>query len=273
MTLFNYLSGVVAFLYGAAGWFSFRYYKNMDDFSDRLAVRWLAGGIVVEGITLAARWVTEGTAPLTTLDGIFLTFSFSLAAALLTGRLKAPVAVLTSLFLPFIFFLSLAAFGAGLSGRPIMDARLMTPGLASHIFLTFLGFSYFTMGFGVAVAFWMQEGQLKHHQLKSWSYHLPALEILDSLTVFYIALGFLFWLWGLALGSVQAFQVWNRLPFADPKILGSFLVLLIYASFFLLRWGLRVRGKKSMTLVMVGYFLALFTFVGVRVFMTTQHNF
>ncbi|HUO57439.1 MAG TPA: cytochrome c biogenesis protein CcsA [bacterium] len=273
MTLFNGLSGTIALLCGFGCWHSFRYYKNLDDLSDKLAIRWLTAGFLVEGIALGSRWITEGAAPLTTLDGIFLTLSFSLAAALLTGRLKTPVAVLTSLFLPFIFFLSLVAFGASLGEKPIMDIRLMTPGLASHIFLTFLGFSYFTMGFGVAVAFWVQEGQLKHHQLKSWSYHLPALEILDNLTVFYIALGFLFWLGGFALGSVQAFQVWNRLPYSDPKILGSFLVLVIYAVFFLLRWGLRMRGKKSMTLVMAGYFLALFTFVGVRVFMTTQHNF
>jgi HemX protein len=149
----------------------------------------------------------------------------------------------------------------------------MSSGMACHIFLTFLGFSHFTLGFGVAVAFWIQEGQLKQRQMKSWSYRLPALEILDSLTVFYIALGFLFWLGGLGLGAVQAFLVWNRLPMDDPKILGSFLVLIIYACFFLLRWGLKIRGKKSMTLVMAGYFLALFTFVGVRVFLTTQHLF
>jgi len=60
---------------------------------------------------------------------------------------------------------------------------------------------------------------LKQHRIKSWSYRLPALEILDGLTVFYIALGFLFWLAGLSLGAVQAFQVWNHLPLEDPKIL------------------------------------------------------
>jgi hypothetical protein len=32
-----------------------------------------------------------------------------------------------------------------------------------------------------------------------------------------------------------------------------------------------MRGKRTMTLVMVGYFLALFTFLGVRFFLTTQH--
>jgi ABC-type transport system involved in cytochrome c biogenesis permease subunit len=75
------------------------------------------------------------------------------------------------------------------------------------------------------------------------------------------------------LGAREAFLVWHRLPLDDPKILGSFLVLLIYTAFFLLRWGLGLRGRRTMVLVMVGYFLALFTFVGVRVFLTTRHPF
>ena len=154
-----------------------------------------------------------------------------------------------------------------------MDPHLMTWGMSSHIFLTFLGFSNFTIGFGVGVVFWIQEGQLKQHQVKGWGYRLPSLEILDGLTVFHLGLGFVFWGMGLVLGTTEAYQVWNGFPILDPKILGSILVLVIYALFFVLRWVFGMRGKKTMTLVMVGYFLALFTFLGVRIFLTTQHQF
>jgi ABC-type transport system involved in cytochrome c biogenesis permease subunit len=99
------------------------------------------------------------------------------------------------------------------------------------------------------------------------------LDVLDRLTLFYTILGFFSWAGGLSLGVFQAFQLWNRLPLDDPKILGSFLVLVIYGFFFLARWGLRMRGRKTMILVMAGYFLALFTFVGVRLFMTSKHVF
>ena len=273
MILFTGFLAVIAFGYALSCWNSFRYYKNLDDSADALAVRWFTICFFLQGVVLAGKWLGDGVAPLVTLPGILSVLSFCLAFSLLVGRHKTPVAVLNSLFLPFIFFLSLVALSASFGATALMDGRLMTTSLACHIFLTFLGFSCFTLGFGVAVAFWIQEGQLKQRQMKSWSYRLPALEILDGLTVFYIGLGFLFWMAGLGLGAVQAFQVWNRIPFDDPKILGSFLVLIIYACFFLLRWGLSVRGRKSMALVMAGYFLALFTFVGVRIFLTTQHQF
>lgn len=274
MTLSNWLFTATVFCYALGCFYSFRYYRNLEESSDRSAIRWLGAGFLVQCVSFVGKWVGDGYAPLATLEGILLALSLSLTLALLTGRIKTPVAVLTSLFLPFIFCLSLLTLLAGLKGMPLMDSRLMTTGLACHILLTFLGFAHFTLGFGVGIAFWIQEGQLKQHRIKSWSFRLPALETLDRLTVYYIGLGFLFWLGGLGLGTYQAFEVWNRLPLSDPKILGSLLVLIIYACFFLLRWGLKMRGRKTMALVMAGYFLALFTFVGIRIFLiTTQHAF
>jgi HemX protein len=271
MTILAWLLAAASIFYALSCWNSFRYYQNLDPSRDRAAVKWLGAGLSAQMISLFGQWIHDGFAPLITLDGILLAFSFSLALILFIGRLKTPVPVLTSLFIPFIFFVSLMSFLFSFKNAPLMDSHLMTFGMTSHIFLIFLGFSSFTMGFGVGVAFWIQEGQLKQHQVKNWSYRLPALELLESLTVFYIGLGLLFWSGGLALGLIQAYQVWGHVPFFDPKIFGSFMVLVIYSVFFLLRWGFRVRGKRTMFLVMAGYFLALFTFLGI--FLTTHNAF
>jgi HemX protein len=259
--------------YGLGSWHAFRFYQTQDPQFDRDAARWLLGGLVLQGMVLLLQGCAEGVPPLVSMDGILSALCFSLTAALLLGRLKTPVAVLTSLFAPLLFLLSLSALTTGLHPAPLMDKTLMTPRLASHIFLTFLGFSHFTLGFGVGMAYWVQEGQLKRHRLGGWSLGLPSLEALDRLTVFTIGWGSFFWLGGLGLGTLEAYEVWKRLPWTDPKILGSFLVLVIYGLFFLLRWVLRMRGRRSMVLVMVGYLLALFTFVGVRVLMNAPHGF
>lgn len=273
MVFINLIFALTAICYAVSCWYAFRDYQNQESSFDFAAIRWLKGGLFLQACSLAAQWAWSGHAPVFSADGILATLAFSLALSLLLGRLKTPVPVLTSFFVPFIFLLSLLGFIAGFHSGPLMEDRWMTLSMASHIFLIFLGFSCFTFGFGVGTAFWVQEGQLKRHLVTSWSYRLPALEALDQLTAFYIGLGFLFWLLGLGVGAVQAFQVWQALPLADPKILGSFLVLVIYAFFFVLRWGFKMRGRKTMVLVMAGYFLALFTFVGVRIFLTTQHAF
>jgi ABC-type transport system involved in cytochrome c biogenesis permease subunit len=175
--------------------------------------------------------------------------------------------------MPLVFFLALMGFSVQFKDSVFPNPSLMTIWMAFHIFSIFLGFACFTLGFGVGLAFWIQEGQLKRHQVKAWSFRLPSLELLDRLTVFFIGWGFLFWAVGLVLGTYQAFLVWHKLPLGDPKILGAFLVLIIYAGFFLARWGFKIRGRKTMVWVIGGYFLALFTFVGVQVFLQTQHLF
>jgi ABC-type uncharacterized transport system permease subunit len=166
------------FIYGIGCWFSFRYYKTLESFNDQKAFQWLLIGFLSQAVTLGSQWVATGFAPLDRIDGILMILSFSLAATLIFGRVKASVPILVSLFLPFIFLLSFLASAACVKSVPFMDASLMTKGMIAHILLTFFGFSNFTVGFGVGVAFWVQEGQLKQHQIKSWSYGLPALEIL-----------------------------------------------------------------------------------------------
>jgi len=270
--LFDWILMAATLLYGMACWNALRYYRTLEPASDGSAVRGLGAAFVLHSFLLGGRWFLEGQGPLVSLDGVLLSLAFSLTVALLVGRLVSPVPVLTSLFSPFILLLVLLALSAG-SGEPSAAAPSMNGALIVHILLTFLGFAHFTLGFGVGVAFWVQEGQLKNHRVGAFGYRLPALETLDGLTSFYTGLGLLFWAGGLLLGAREAILVWDRLPVSDPKILGSFLVLLIYTFFFILRWGFRMRGRKTMGLVLIGYFLALFTFVGVRVFLTTQHSF
>jgi ABC-type transport system involved in cytochrome c biogenesis permease subunit len=258
---------------GRAAWTSLRYYRSLEEGHDQTAGKWLSAALLSQGVLIAVQWIQTGYPPLLTLSGILLVITFSLGAVLWMGRLKSTVPLLTSLFLPLVFFLALMGFAVQFRDSVFPNPSLMTIWMAFHIFSIFLGFACFTLGFGVGLAFWIQEGQLKRHQIKAWSFRLPPLELLDRLTVFFIGWGFLFWGTGLVLGVYQAFLVWHQLPLGDPKILGAFLVLLIYAGFFLARWGFKIRGRKTMVLVMLGYFLALFTFVGVQVFLQTQHLF
>lgn len=267
------LSAASVFLLGLAAWASQRYYRTLEENHDQKAGTWLLGALIAQTALIAVYWFQTGYPPLLTLSGILLAVAFCLGFVLWMGRIKASVPLLTSLFLPLVFALALLGFGISFKDSAFPNPSLMTLCMACHIFSIFLGFASFTLGFGVGVAFWIQEGQLRRHQIKVWSFRLPPLELLDRLTVFFIGWGFLFWLIGLVLGTYQAFLVWNRLPLGDPKILGAFLVLLIYAGFFLARWGFKIRGRKTMALVMAGYLLALFTFVGVQVFLQTQHLF
>ncbi len=264
------LAGAVL-AYGMGCAQSLRYLADFDPALERSASRYLGWGIGFQVLFLAFSWILEGYAPVTNLCEILAVLAFCLGTALALGRLRSPVPLLSSLFLPFLFILCALSLIAGLQFKGPMSVLLTDPLIAIHIFLTLLGYAFFTLGFGVGITYWLQESQIKRHQMKKWASLLPALDLLDGLTVFYTGWGFVFWTAGLGLGILQAVKVWGGIPWSDPKILGSFSVLVIYTAFFLCRWGLSMRGKKTMVLFLVGYFLALFTFLGVQVFLNSRH--
>lgn len=267
----NFILGLAVLAYAWGTYQVFRYLIDFDPALEASAFRSLRWGIGFQLFFLGALGFLEGYAPVTNLPEILSVLAFSLGLALWVGRFRVPAPLLSVLFLPFIFLLSALAFASQWKGSGPMSALLTQPIIAIHIFLSLLGYCFFTLGFGVGVTYWLQESQIKRHRIQKWANHLPALELLDGLTVFYTGWGFAFWSAGLLLGLFQAVKVWGGIPCSDPKILGSFSVLLIYAAFFLGRWGLGMRGKKTMILVLAGYFLALFTFVGVQVFLNSRH--
>ncbi|HVM32692.1 MAG TPA: cytochrome c biogenesis protein CcsA [bacterium] len=265
------LLGLAVAAYGLGAAQAFRYLAYLDPALEASAFRWLTWGIGLQAVFLAALGGSQGYTPVTNLSEILSVLAFSLGVALALGRSKVSAPLLSVLFLPFIFLLSVFSLVAAAKGQGPMSSLLTEPLIALHIFLTLLGYSFFTLGFGVGVTYWLQESQIKRHQLRKWANHLPALDSLEGLTVFFTGWGFLLWAAGLFMGIFQALKVWGGIPCSDPKILGSFSVLLIYAAFFLGRWGLGLRGKKTMVLVLAGYFLALFTFLGVQVFLNSRH--
>jgi ABC-type transport system involved in cytochrome c biogenesis permease subunit len=267
----NFILAGAVLAYGSGCYQALRYLIDFDPALEKSAFRRLTWGIGFQFLFLALLWIFEGYAPVTNLCEILAVLAFCLGSALGLGRLRSPVPLLSSLFLPFLFLLSFLALVAGLKWEGPMSILLTNPMISTHIFLTLLGYSFFTLGFGVGITYWLQESQIKRHQMKKWANLLPALDLLDGLTVFYTGWGFVFWTAGLGLGIIQAVKVWGGIPWLDPKILGSFSVLAIYAAFFLCRWGLSMRGKKTMVLILAGYFLALFTFVGVQVFLNSRH--
>jgi ABC-type uncharacterized transport system permease subunit len=267
----NVILGLAVLAYAWGTYQVFRYLIDFDPAFEVSAFRALRWGIGFQFAFLLLVGISEGYAPVTNLPEILAVLAFSLSLALIVGRFKTSAPLLSALFLPFIFLLSALALAAELKGDAPMSLLMTQPLIAIHIFLSLLGYCFFTLGFGVGMTYWLQESQIKRHRIKKWANHLPALELLDSLTVFYTGWGFVFWSAGLLLGLFQALKVWGGIPCSDPKILGSLSVLVIYAAFFLGRWGLGMRGKKTMILVLAGYFLALFTFVGVQVFLNSRH--
>jgi ABC-type transport system involved in cytochrome c biogenesis permease subunit len=133
-----------------------------------------------------------------------------------------------------------------------------------HVALPMAGYALFTASAGVAIAWFIEERQLKTLHL-GISYELPALETLERLAMRLAAWGLL----GLSIGLCAGF-FGNREQFVvhlgtDPKVAMSLLTWLFYAACLLLRQG-GLRGRRFAGLLLLGFLGLFFSYYLVNVF-------
>lgn len=139
--------------------------------------------------------------------------------------------------------------------------------LPIHIAFAFLGEAAFVVAGIVAVVFLIQERRLKSkktklHKVGTGLNKLPALEILDNVSVRLIQLGFPFMAIGLVAGAVYSHEVsgaywkWNLLNIV------SVLVLVLFALLLHFRITIGWRGRKAAVLTLTGVVATLLALVG-----------
>lgn len=154
---------------------------------------------------------------------------------------------------PVVFFLTFAsAFGS----QPFVFASpmLRNSWTIVHIVLIFTGYAGLFLSFGASLLYLVQERRLKSKQPSTFVGRLPALQTIDEIGYRALLLGFPFMTFGLIAGSVLAENKYGSMFFADPKVLLSIIMWLVYMLLLYTRWSSGWRGRKAA-------YLAAFAFI------------
>lgn len=165
--------------------------------------------------------------------------------------------ILGAFVLPLGTMAAAAAAFASMAVTP--QPKLTGPLFPLHVITTYLGFAGFAAAFGVALAYLVQERQLRSRHPTSLAFVLPPLGRLDGLTGRLLAwstgaLGA-----GIATGllfSRQAAETWWT---GDPKVEATLFAGVLYATALALRaagW----RGRRTAWLAIAGFVAVLITF-------------
>ncbi len=133
--------------------------------------------------------------------------------------------------------------------------------LPIHIATLMLGYALFTLAFGAAVLYLVQERRLKNKQLGSVGQRLPPLDALDKAELRFLLFGFPFLTIGILAGTVFARSAEvgsdvSRLPALFRAILG-YLTWLIFALVLLLRVVAGWRGRRAAYGIIAGFVVAM----------------
>jgi cytochrome c-type biogenesis protein CcsB len=148
--------------------------------------------------------------------------------------------------------------------KPLMPA-LKSNWLLFHVLTCFLGYAAFTLGFGVAILYLVNERRPRPT--------LPSLPELDRLIYQATIIGFLLLTLGILTGAVWAETAWGRYWSWDPKETWSLITWLLYATLLHARLVKGWQGRRIAWLAVLGFAAVLFTYFGVSFLLPGLHSY
>jgi ABC-type transport system involved in cytochrome c biogenesis permease subunit len=163
---------------------------------------------------------------------------------------------------------TLPTFGKADALMPGLNHNPMT----AHIGSIVAAFGCFALAFCTALLYMVQERRLKHKQLtKTRPGAMPLMEI-EKLASTFAAFGFSMLTLGLVLGVVWAFNRWKGDWYVDPIALATYAIWVVYAAYLYVRGVKGLRGRTNMYFLIIGFSLAAFTLLIVRLLLPGQHR-
>jgi cytochrome c-type biogenesis protein CcsB len=155
---------------------------------------------------------------------------------------------------------------------PTLPPALQSYWMAIHVPVVFISYAAFANAFAIGIAYLIQERQIKSKKPTDMMFRLPPLDDLDNLIYRVISLAFPVLTLGVLLGARWAYDAWGRYWGWDAKETWAFITWLVYAAYLHMRLVVGWRGRKTAYLSLAGFFLVLFTYVGVN-YLSDLHGF
>jgi ABC-type uncharacterized transport system permease subunit len=228
--------------------------------------RMARGGAVALGVAaivhvgyLVLTWVQTGLLPFADIEQAEASASLLVTIGYLVAMRRGRLEVLGAFVAP----ISLSFFlGAGLSRElgsvpPTVRSAL----LPLHVGANILGIAAFGLAFGVALAYVIQERLLRQKKVGGIFQRLPPLDVLDSLSFRFVAVGFVLLTLGIVTGSFFAARGAGFAALDAARIMGL-LAWVCFAAVVGLRLLAGWRGRRAAIGTMLGFACAVLVLVG-----------
>jgi ABC-type uncharacterized transport system permease subunit len=126
-----------------------------------------------------------------------------------------------------------------------------------HVALILIGYSALLFSFVASILYLIQETKLKSKSMGGFWSRLPPLATIDEIGYKSLVWGFPFMTLGLIAGSILAEARFGSRYFADPKILLSILMWVVYTVLLYTRWSAGWRGRRAAYLASFAFIAAM----------------
>ena len=237
------------------------------EFSLRASKALLVAGFLVHLAALIVRTVDTGHAPMANIyeSLIFCSWTITLVSIIVIFRyaerstelITVPIAITGLIF----------AFFKEVEGGPL-TMILRTRWFEIHVMSSFAAYALFTLAFSAALLFLIYKFRSIENEERE-----IILKNLQEVAARSIMWGFLLFSFSMFAGAIWGYLAWGAYWMWEPKIIWSFIVWFFYAgamhAYYVKEW----RGTGLCAATVVGFFIVLFTFLGVGLLMKSSHSF
>lgn len=220
-------------------------------------------GLLVHTAGLLERVFSTGHAPMASMYETLVFYSWTtvLVSVLVVYRYSERVTELVTL--PVSMLAIVYALVNEKPGGPL-TLILRTRWFETHVTASFAAYALFTLAFAGAIVYLvMRYKGSEGDELKKF----------QDIAGRSILWGFFFFSASMFAGAVWAYLAWGTYWLWEPKVLWSFIVWFYYAgamhAYFVKEW----RGAGLSIATVIGFFVVLFTYLGVSMLMKSSHSF
>ncbi len=223
----------------------------------------LFAGFITHTTALIIRTIQSGHAPMASMYEtlIFYSWTVTLISLIVIYRYSERLTELVTI--PMALCALIFSFFNEAPAKQL-TLILRTRWFETHVISSFAAYALFTLSFSSAV-FYLS------FKIKGQSEE--TLKTFQNITSRAIMWGFLFFSASMFAGAVWGYLAWGTYWMWEPKIIWSFIVWFFYAgamhAYYVKEW----RGTGLNVATVIGFFVVLFTYLGVGLLMKSSHNF
>ena len=236
----------------------------------------LAHTFVIGMLTMQAGHVPfAGTTPAVSM------FVWLLALSYLYVEMATDERAMGVFIVPLLVVLqAIPGFQAGAEAN--VDPVLMSAWFGVHVSSLLFAYASFALACVIGITYVLLFTEIKAKHLGFFYARLPSLEVLDTMNLRAVAIGWTFltvgvlvgWIWASQARAVDASEPHvQAMSLQDPKIFVALLCWAVYSFELYAGRAIGWRGRRAAWLSAVGFAIVLLNFLPVSYFFTKSHNF
>jgi ABC-type transport system involved in cytochrome c biogenesis permease subunit len=238
----------------------------------RFATVLLAGGIVAQYFALLERSHWTHSVPYDDLYGSMSLFAWLLGVTYLGlelfHRQRSVGAFVTLVLVAWTALITLIVPQAASTPPPARGLLF-----ALHVTLNTWAYAAFALSFVLSVIYLVQDWVLRSRKMSVAFWRFPALDVLDGMARSSVYVGLAALSMGVVMGLIWEHRLSGSYSWADPKVVVTLAILVVYAAYLRLSRSTKWRGARASVLCASNFLIVLFSYTFVNLYLTRFHRY